>query len=389
MAQRQRRYVDWPVGQFKCAEAKLKSTRLDNPTRWLNMRSQWIALLVVAVIVEAFVIGYLADTNNNLVGELNKLQGEYRELLSKYQELQSKYQGLSSKYELATTVQYPLKLVDDANRVVVVESEPRRIVSMAPSATEILFALGLGDRVVGVTRYCNYPPVVNEMKKNGSLTVIGGYWDPDVERIVALKPALVVGYASVPSHVDVAKRLESMNVTVLLLFPRYLNDVFNNIVLVGKACGKFKEAQELVDQLRARVESVTKKVQGLPKVKVYYELWFNPLMSVGPGTFIDELIGLAGGENVFHDAKSPWPTVDSEEVISRNPDVIILPKTYMTDYNVSIEQVKSRPGWQVINAVRNNKVYFIEEDMVVREGPRLVDALEALARYIHPEAFSA
>jgi len=113
--------------------------------------------------VEAFVIGYLADTNNNLVGELNKLQGEYRELLSKYQglqgeyqgllskyqELQGKYQGLSSKYELVTTVQYPLKLVDDANRVVVVEFEPRRIVSMAPSATEILFALGLGDRVVG------------------------------------------------------------------------------------------------------------------------------------------------------------------------------------------------------------------------------------------------
>jgi iron complex transport system substrate-binding protein len=339
------------------------------------MSRHWVALLAVAVIVEAFVIGYLAGTNNQLVGELNKLQGEYRELLS--------------KYELATTVQYPLKLIDDAGRVVVVKSEPRRVVSMAPASTEILFALGLGDRVVGVTRYCNYPTVVNEMKKNGSLTVIGGYWDPDVERIAALRPDLVIGYASVPPHVEVAKRLESMNVTVLLLFPRSLNDVFDSIILVGKACGKLKEAQELVAQLKVRAESIVKKVQGLSKVKVYYELWFDPLMSIGPGTFIDELIGLAGGENIFHDAKSPWPVVDSEEVIRRNPDVIILPKTYMTDYNVSIEQVKSRPGWQAISAVRNNRVHFIDEDIIVREGPRLVDALEVLAKYIHPEAFPA
>jgi len=339
------------------------------------MGRNWIALLVVVLVVEAFVIGYLANTNSQLVGELDKLQSEYRELLS--------------KYELATAVRYPLKLVDDASRVVVIKSEPRRIVSMAPSATEILFALGLGGRVVGVTAYCNYPPLVNELKRNGSLAVIGDYWSPDVEKIVELRPDLVIGYASVPSHLDVAERLESMNLTVLLLFPRYLNDVFDNIVLVGEACGKIREAQELVDQLRARVEGVVERVRGLPKVKVYYELWFDPLMSVGPGTFIDELIGLAGGENIFHDAQRSWPVVDSEQVITRNPDVILLPDTYMSDFNVSIEQVKSRPGWQVINAVKDDKIYFIDDDIISRPGPRLVDALETLAKYLHPEAFSA
>jgi iron complex transport system substrate-binding protein len=338
------------------------------------MGRRWFALLIVAVIVEAFVIGYLAETNNHLVGELNKLQSEYRELLS--------------KYELATTVQYPLKLVDDANRIVVIKSEPQRIVSMAPSTTEILFALGLGGRVVGVTDYCNYPPVVNELKRNGSLIVIGGYWTPDKEKIAAVKPDLVIGYASVPSHIEVAKTLESMNVTVLLLFPRYLNDVLDNIVLIGKACGKLKEAQELVDKLRARVEGIVEKVHGLPKVKVYFELWFDPLMSAGPGTFIDELISLAGGENVFHDSQSSWPVVDSEQVMLKNPEVIVLPDTYMSDYNVSIEQVKSRPGWQVISAVKNDRIYFIDDDIIFRPGPRLVDALETLARYIHPEAFS-
>jgi iron complex transport system substrate-binding protein len=353
------------------------------------MSRYWIALLVVAVMVEAFVIGYLADANNQLVGELNRVRGEYRELLSRYEELQREYQGLLSKYELAMAVQYPLKLVDDANRVVVVKSEPQRIVSMAPSTTEILFALGLGSRVVGVTDYCNYPPIVNELKRNGSLAVIGGYWTPDVEKIVALRPDLVIGYASVPSHIEVVRTLESMNVTALLLFPRYLNDVFDNIVLIGKACGKLREAQELVDQLKARVESVVEKVHSLPKVKVYFELWFNPLMSAGPGTFIDELIGLAGGENVFHDVQSSWPVVDSEQVILKNPEVIVLPDTYMSDYNVSIEQVKSRPGWQVISAVKDSRIYFIDDDMIFRPGPRLVDALETLARYIHPEAFSA
>jgi len=339
------------------------------------MNRRWVAFLVVVVIVEAFVIGYLVDTNNRLSGELSKLQGKYQELLS--------------KYELATTVQYPLKLVDDANRVVVIRSEPQRIVSMAPSTTEILFALGLGDRVVGVTYYCNYPPKVNELKEKGRLAVIGGYWTPDVEKIVAVRPDLVIGYASVPSHVRVAERLESMNVTVLLLFPRHLNDVFDNIALVGKACGKLKEAQELVEQLRARVERVVERVRGLPKVKVYFELWFDPLMSAGPGTFIDDLIGLAGGENIFHDAQSSWPVVDSEQVIIRNPDVIVLPDKYMSDYNVSIENVKSRPGWQVISAVKNNRIYFINDDMIFRPGPRLVDALELLAKYIHPEALRA
>jgi len=339
------------------------------------MNRHWAALLVVVVIVEAFAIGYLVDTNNRLSSELNELQGKYQELLS--------------KYELVATVQYPLKLVDDANRVVVIKSEPQRIVSMSPSSTEILFALGLGDRVVGVTQYCNYPPKVNELKEKGRLTVIGGFWTPDVEKIVALRPDLVISYSSVPSHVDVAKRLESMNVTVLLLFPRYLNDVFDNIVLIGKACGKLKEAQELVDQLRVRVKNVVEKVQGLPKVRVYLELWFDPLMSAGPGTFIDELIGLTGGENVFHDAKSPWPVVDSEQVIRRDPEVIVLPDSYMSDYNVSVEQVRSRPGWQAISAVKNNRIYIIDDDIIFRPGPRLVDALELLAKYIHPEALRA
>ncbi|MHC1601258.1 MAG: ABC transporter substrate-binding protein [Candidatus Nezhaarchaeales archaeon] len=330
-------------------------------------------ILVVIAIVEAFMIGYMAMTNSQLNERISQLQSDYQELLAKYNKL--------------TIEKFPLSLIDDAGRVVVISSEPHRIVSMAPSTTEILFALDLGDRVVGVTSYCDYPPVVNEMKENGSLTVIGGYWNPDIETIISLQPDLVIGYSSVPSHVDVAERLEAMNISVILLNPQNLTEVFDNIILIGRATGKLREAQEFVDQLEARVNSVIEKVSSLPKVKVYYELWFNPLMSVGPGTFIDSLITMAGGENIFHDAATQYPIVNSEDVIARNPDIIILPDSYMTDYNVSIDQVTSRPGWSAINAVKNNRIYFIDEDLLVRPGPRLVDGLEKLAAYIHPEAF--
>ena len=338
------------------------------------MESRHVAIiLAVVVIVEAFMIGYMAVTNSQLNEEINRLQSDYQELLAKYNELMA--------------VHYPLSLIDDAGRVVVISSEPHRVVSMAPSITEILFALNLSDRVVGVTRYCDYPPIVNEMKENGSLTVIGGYWDPNIEIIMSLQPDLVIGYSSVPSHVDIADRLEAINISVILLDPHNLTDVFDNIILIGRATGKLREARELVDQLEARVNSVVQKVSGLPKVRVYYELWFNPLMSVGPGTFIDSLITMAGGENIFHDAATQYPMISGEDVIARDPQVIILPDSYMTDYNVSIDQIISRPGWSAISAIKNNRIYFIDEDLLVRPGPRLVEGLEKLAMFIHPEAF--
>jgi len=338
------------------------------------MESKHVALiLAVIVIVEAFMIGYMAMTNSQLNERMSQLQSDYQELLAKYNKLSAE--------------RFPLSLIDNAGRVVVISSEPHRIVSMSPSATEILFALNLSDRVVGVTRYCDYPPIVKEMKENGSLTVIGGFWNPNVEIIMSLQPDLVIGYSSVPSHIDVAERLKAMNISVILLNPHNLTDVFDNIILIGRATGKLREARELVDRLEARVNSIVEKVSNLPKVKVYYELWFNPLMSVGPGTFIDSLISLAGGENIFHDATTQYPVVSSEDVIIKDPEVIILPESYMKDYSVSIDQITSRLGWSAISAVKNDRIYIIDEDLLVRPGPRLVDGLEKLAQFIHPEAF--
>lgn len=359
------------------------------------MNLRYLATLLVAVIVvEAFAIGYMVLNNIQLSEALSQLQSEYRKLQSEYQaltveylRLQSEYQALVGEYRQFTAAIYPLTLIDDANRVITISSEPLRIVSLAPSITEILFALNLSDRVIGVTMFCDYPPIVNEMKEKGRLTVIGGYWDPDAEKIIGLRPDLVIGYASVSPHVDLAERLKALNITVILLYPHNLHEVFNNIILVGKATGKLIEAQKLVQRLEARVNAIVEKIKTLPKVKVYYEIWFDPIWTTGPGTFIDELISLAGGINVFGDAKSMGVIVSYEDVVNRNPDVIVLPDTYMKEFSISKEQVISRPGWSAINAVKNDKIYFIDEDIVVRPGPRLVDGLEVLARLIHPEAF--
>ncbi|MCS7139429.1 MAG: cobalamin-binding protein [Candidatus Nezhaarchaeota archaeon] len=338
----------------------------------MNSR-QVLAILIALVVIEAIALGYMVLVNSQLADKLSEVQGEYQKLLE--------------KYHMLTVREFPITLTDRSGKIVVIASEPRRIVSLSPAITEILFALGLGDRVVGVTAYCNYPLDVEEMKKGKRLSVIGGYWDPNLEAIVALNPDLVIGDSLVPSHLDVAERLRTLNITVLLTGSKLIEDVFYDINLIGKATGRFREAQELVAKLEARIKVVVQKVANLPRAKVYYELWFSPLFSAGPGTFIDQLIFYAGGKNIFHDAKVPWPVVSDEDVIARNPDVIILPDTYMSDYNVSIDSIKARPGWSVISAIKNNRVYFIEEDIIVRPGPRLVEALEIIARYLHPEAF--
>ncbi|RLE51688.1 MAG: cobalamin-binding protein, partial [Candidatus Methanomethylicota archaeon] len=282
---------------------------------------------------------------------------------------------------------YPLAVVDDFNRTIAIAEEPKRIVSLAPSNTEILYAIGAGDKLIGVTRYCDYPQEVIERKNTGDLAVVGGFSDVNIELIVSLKPDLVIAFGTL--QVNVVKALEGHGIPVIALNPQDIEGVLKDIELVGKAVGLYKEAKQLVANLSSRIDLVQNKVASAPKVKVYYELWYDPLMSVGPGTFIHDLITIAGGENIFHDAKTQYPIISAEEVISRNPDVIILPDSYMAEYNITVDQVKNRPGWSAINAVKNDKIYFIDEDLLVRPGPRLVDGLEQLAKIIHPELFGA
>ena len=277
-------------------------------------------------------------------------------------------------------------LVDDLGYSLTLTSPPERIVSLAPSNTEILFALGAGDKVVGVTDVCDYPHNFATWVEAGNMTSIGNYWQPAVEPIIALDPDLV--FAATSSE-ETAETLRSLGYNVLIVEPKTINGVFSGIQLIGRATGNHIEAGELVSELRQRIDAVTNNASEATSIPaVYHEIWGPDIQSAGPGTFIHELIALAGGQNIFHDAISSFPIVSSETVIERNPDVIIFPHMYMgTQSWGSYEDIANRPGWNVITAIQNDNFHIIDASIISRSGPRLMDALEIIAEMIHPEIF--
>jgi len=274
-----------------------------------------------------------------------------------------------------------LMMTDDLGREVRIHKQPETIVSLAPGNTEILFALGLGDRVTAVSEYCNYPPEAQDKVK------IGGFSTVNIEKVVDLKPDLVLATCGVQEAV--VEELGRLGLTVIALDAKSIEGIFENIKLAGKATGQLETAKKLVADLERRIETVTDKTKDLPnsqKPGVFYEVQYEPLMTAGPGTFIDDLIHLAGGVNIASDSPTKYPVYNLEILIERNPEVIII-SFWHGSIAASVEGVKSRKRWQILDGVKNNQVYGINADIVSRPGPRIVDALEEIARFIHPELF--
>jgi iron complex transport system substrate-binding protein len=266
-------------------------------------------------------------------------------------------------------------------------SPPRRIVSLAPSNTEILFAIEAGDKVVGVTRYCNYPYNFTAWIEAGNMTSIGSYYNPTIEPIVALEPDLIL---STQKSLESTENLRNLGYNVLVLAPKNVSDVLDNIILVGKATDNYNEAVAIESELRQRIDTITNQAADATSTpKVYNEVWADPLKAAGPETFIDELITLAGGMNIFHDATTDYPNISYEEVVEKDPDVMVFPGEYMgvEHYFEDIDPIKDRPGWDIISAVQNDRIYEINSDLISRASPRLAEALEILAKMIHPEIF--
>ena len=274
-----------------------------------------------------------------------------------------------------------LMVTDDLGREVTIYKQPETIVSLAPNNTEILFALGLGDKVIAVSEYCNYPlEAQNKIK-------IGGFSTVNIEKVVSLKPDLVLATGGIQEVI--VEELERLDLTVIALAARSIEDVLENIRLVGKATGEAETARELTTNLERRIKAVTDKIKDLPgsqRPRVFYEVQYEPLMTAGPGTFIDDLIHLAGGVNIASDAVTKYPVYNLEILIECNPEVIII-SFWHGSIAVSVEGVKSRKRWKILDAVKNNQVYGINADIVSRSGPRIVDALEEIARFIQPELF--
>ncbi len=280
--------------------------------------------------------------------------------------------------------EFPMWVVDGFGRNVLIGRVPMRVVSLSPSSTEILFALGAGSRVVGVTRYCDYPPEVLVRVGDGSLKVVGGFTDPNVEVIVSLRPDLIL--VSSDLQEDVISNLEGKGLTVFGLASRTIDEIVENVRVVGRILGMGESAEDLAQSMTVRIDAVINQTrQVAERPKIYYEVWYDPLMSVGQGTYLNDLIALAGGTNIFSGSTAPYPVVNSETVIAADPQIIIVAKGYMGAIEETRSKIKDRPGWSSISAVRNNRIYDIDEDTVYRQGPRIVDGLETLALIVHPE----
>ena len=240
---------------------------------------------------------------------------------------------------------------------------PQRIVSLAPSITENLFALGVGDRVVGVTSWCDYP---EEAKTK---TVVGDALSLNLEVLLSLEPDLVVGDSTlVQGHLET---LESFGIPTFVVSPSTIAEVQHSLIELGEAVGEPKKGEELAAAMAARLAELTGSVQRSFKPRVWLEVWNDPFMTAGPGSFMHELVELAGGENIAADAGSPWPVFSEEVVIERDPQVIIL-----TNYNL-IEAL-NRPAWQGTSALQNGHVYEVNADLYARSTPRILDAVEGL-----------
>jgi iron complex transport system substrate-binding protein len=279
-------------------------------------------------------------------------------------------------------------LVDDKGYKTSLTAYPERIISVAPSCTEILFAIGAGDKVVAVTDYCDYPYNFAAWVAAGNMTSIGGFEDPNMEVITSLDPDLILASGGV--QMESVDTLRERGYKVLVLDPTSVDGILKNIELVGNATGKRAEATALVNDLTSRINAVGETVANAAKPKVYYEVYYDATSSwtIGAKAWQTELIEKAGGTNLFDDQQIDYYQYQAEALIDRNPDVIVLPASGMgTGELESLEAVKARPGWDTTNAVQNDRLYQINSNIIERSGPRVADAIEQLAAFFHPELF--
>jgi iron complex transport system substrate-binding protein len=269
---------------------------------------------------------------------------------------------------------------DMTGREVEVSRAATRVVSLAPSLTEILFALGAGDLLVGVTDFCDYPPQASQKPKVGTVLA------PNAEVVLALQPNLVLATTE-GNRQETVLLLERLQIPIFVVRPEGLEGIYASIRSVGGLLGRPARASAVVESMRSRVAWVAGQVKGRPPARVLYVLWPDPLITAGRGSIIDALIGVAGGENVAGGISLRYPRLNLEEVLRVDPEVILL--AGMGSRPLRAESVQGWEGWQVLRAVKAGRVQALDGDLLHRPGPRIVEGLEAIARALHPDAFPA
>ncbi|QYJ15472.1 Vitamin B12-binding protein [Rubrobacter xylanophilus DSM 9941] len=272
---------------------------------------------------------------------------------------------------------YPVTVTDSVGRRVTIESEPRRIASMAPSLTETVFALGEGEKVVGVTTADDYPPEVRELPK------IGDFQQVNVEKVLELDADLLLVSFEYSTRERAEELEEETGADVVVVNPKNLKETTASMELVGRAVGAPERSERLRERLEMELREISEAVEGRPRPTVFYELWHDPLQTVGPGSFIHDAIVLAGGRNIAASTEKPYPTYSTETLIKKDPDYYLVGSTA----GVGPEELEERPGYPALSAVRRGNVVVVNDDLITRPGPRIAKGVREIAEAIHPEAF--
>jgi cobalamin transport system substrate-binding protein len=268
-----------------------------------------------------------------------------------------------------------IQITDDAGIVVRLEHPAQRIISLIPSATETLIALGAAQQIVGRTRYDVAPAVAN-------VPSVGGGLDPSVEAIIGLRPDLVIAWAN-DKRQAIREKLVSLRIPVFILRTEDTTDIFRGIANIGRLSGRDSAARAIAAAMRSSLDSIRMSVAALPRRKMMYVEFPDPPMTAGPHTFIAQIISLAGGNSVFSDNTDLWPNVSMEEIVRRDPDLLVVPAGEFKQN--TLERFRQMSGWRDLRAVKHGNVVAVPADLVSRPSPSIVASARVMRNAIHPE----
>jgi iron complex transport system substrate-binding protein len=308
-----------------------------------------------------------------LIGCLLCVDAEALLAQDKMNHMKRRQQGILTGMPFMTHVS-SRSFVDDTGRKLYMAKPPARIVSLAPSITEMLFAIGAGSQVAGVTQFCDFPPEALRKPKVG-------YVNLSVEALVELQPDLILAPREFLKP-NVIASLDNLKIPIFIVADQTVEDIFSHIQTIGRMVEHQAEAAALGMDLRKQITAIKERAQGQPPVRVLYVLNSQPLITVGPGSFIDQLIGLAGGVNVAAKSGTPYPRLSMETVLLEDPEVLIFPVGQAEGISVSEQQ--SWQQWSGLSAIKQGRVHQISADLLNRPGPRIGQGLERLAAMLHP-----
>lgn len=292
-------------------------------------------------------------------------------------EMKRRQQGILTGMPFMTHVS-SRAFVDDVGHRIYLAKPPARVISLAPSITEMLFAIGLDEQIVGVTEFCDYPAAAKSKAQVG-------YSNPSVETLIALRPELVFAPRDF-LRPDLQAKLDQLKIPLFVLEAQTVEDILLQIHTLGKMFEKVAVANEVTRSMRQRIAEIRRKVEIPPARRVLYVLNSQPLITVGPGSFIHQMISLAGGINIAAQTNVAYPRLSMEAVLKGDPEVLIFPSGEVETVSRSEQQQWRR--WDSLSAVKRQRFHEVSSNLLNRPGPRVIDALEQLARAIHPELFS-